>query len=78
MALRPSGKSLSTELWILLASWHVTLKNLVASTMRTRLLLRLRLRLRLGGVGSAMTMLDIGSGHGHGHGHGSTIPWLWV
>ena len=23
MALMPSGKSLSTELWILLASWHV-------------------------------------------------------
>ena len=35
LALRPSGKSLSPELWILLASWHVTLRNLVASTMRT-------------------------------------------
>ena len=25
MALRPSGESVSTELWILLASWHVTI-----------------------------------------------------
>ena len=38
MALRPSGKFLSTELWILLASWHVTLKKFAASTMRTCLL----------------------------------------
>ena len=33
MARRPSGKFLSTELWILLACWHVTLKKFVASTM---------------------------------------------
>ena len=38
LALRPSEKSLSTELWILLASWHVTLKKFVASTMKTCLL----------------------------------------
>ena len=38
LALRSCGKSLSTELWILLASWRVTLKNFVASTMRTCLL----------------------------------------
>ena len=37
-AVRPSSKSLSTELWILLASWHVTLRRFVASTMRTWLL----------------------------------------
>ena len=63
LALKPSGKSLSTDQWILLASWHVTLKTFQASTMRTCLLtacalalrLRLRLRLRLEGgrVGSA-------------------------
>ena len=38
LALRASGRSLSTELWILLASWHVTLKTFAASTMRTCLL----------------------------------------
>ena len=38
LALRPSGKFLSTELWILLASWHVALRNCVASTIRTYLL----------------------------------------
>ena len=38
LALRPSGKSKSTELWILLASWRVTLRKFVASTMRTCLL----------------------------------------
>ena len=38
MALWLSGKSLPTELWILLASWHVTLKTFVASTIRTCLL----------------------------------------
>ena len=38
MPLRPSGNSLSTELWILLTSWHVTLRRFVASTMRTCLL----------------------------------------
>ena len=26
--IRPSGKSISCELWILLVSWHVTLNNL--------------------------------------------------
>ena len=35
LAFTPSGKSLSTGLWILLASWHVTLEEFVASTMRT-------------------------------------------
>ena len=50
MALRPSGKSLSIELWILLASWHATLRNFVASTMRTCL----RLRLGEGVVGSVL------------------------
>ena len=51
LALRPSGKYLSTELRILLASWRVALKQFVASTMRTCLLTTLRLvfRLRLGG-----------------------------
>ena len=38
LALSPSGKSLSTELWVLLASWRVALKPFVASTMRTCLL----------------------------------------
>ena len=51
VALRPSGKSLSAEIWLLLASWHVALRKFVASTMKTCLLttcaLRLRLRLRL-------------------------------
>ena len=37
MALRPSGKFLPTELWILLASWH---------PLRLRVRLRLRLRVR--------------------------------
>ena len=41
LALRPYGKSLSTELWILLASSPVTFR------LRFRLKLRLGLRLRL-------------------------------
>ena len=54
LALRPSDKSLSTdhELWILLASWHVTLNVFVASTMRTCLLTTCALALAPGvGVG---------------------------
>ena len=48
MALRPSDKSLSTELWTLLASWHVTLRKREASTMRTCLLTTFALGLGLG------------------------------
>ena len=51
LVVRPSGKSLSTELRILLASWHVALRKCVASTMRTWLLTMCALRLRLGGGG---------------------------
>ena len=49
LALRPSAKSLSNELRILLVSWHVILRKF-------RLRLRFRLSLRLGGGGgSAIT-----------------------
>ena len=46
LALRPSGKSLSSELWILLAS------------LQPGVWLRLRLRLDAGGVGSGLTTQD--------------------
>ena len=38
MVLRSCGKSISTELWILVASWNVIFRKSVASTMRTCLL----------------------------------------
>ena len=38
LALRPSGKSQSTELWILLTSSHAQSRECVPSTMRTCLL----------------------------------------
>ena len=38
MVVMPSGKYLSTELWILLAYWHEALRKFIASTMRTCLL----------------------------------------
>ena len=63
MALRPSGKFLSTELWVLLASWHATLKKGVASTMRTCLL---RLRVRLA------------EGQGLGQGQDDTGAKVWL
>ena len=60
MAHKPSGKSLSTDLWILLASLHVTLtkncnqydENLFADHVCSRL--RRRLRLGRGVVGSVL------------------------
>ena len=64
LALRPSGKSLSTELWILLASWLRLRLRLgggrISFSSHTRLglgLVRLRLvgrGLRLGGGGSVL------------------------
>ena len=51
LALRRSGKSLSTELCILLASWHVTLRRLrLGLDLRLRLKLksRVQVRVRLG------------------------------
>ena len=58
LALRPSGKSLSTELWILLASWRVTLRKFVASTMRTCLLTARALALAL--VSSGVLLVCVG------------------
>ena len=51
LALRPSGKSLSTELLILLASWHVTLRKSVASRMSICLLSTCALALLLSALG---------------------------
>ena len=45
MALKPSGKFLSTELWILLASWlRLRLRSRVRPWRRLRVMVRVRVR----------------------------------